>query len=186
MGKVYDAAIAVASRPQHYIKLGDNEVYLDPTTEAHESLRAMSSLIPNVRGWSVSKSYDVIYVGSGQFAGVSVAASQTKGQLSAWLASSLKKSEIARAHLFADSRLTLEPSVMQRIGKGAPTVQIPVRSCRSSWQSTRISSRPESPSRGLCRPGPRQSTCHHLSLRWLSQPLTKPATAVAIKFRTCP
>jgi hypothetical protein len=99
MGKVYDAAMAVVSRPQHYMKLGGDEVYLDPTTEAHESLHAMSSLIRNVRGWSISKGYDVIYVGSGYFAEIRVAAGRTKGQLSDWLPPSWKKGEIARMHL---------------------------------------------------------------------------------------
>src|SRR5271157_2007718 len=45
MGKIYDAAMAVVSRKQQYMKLGDDDRYLDPTTEAHESLHAMSSLI---------------------------------------------------------------------------------------------------------------------------------------------
>ena len=99
MGKVYDAAMAVVSRPQHYMKLREDEVYLDPTTEAHESLHAMSSLIRNVRGWSISKGYDVIYVGSGQFAEIRVATNRSKGQLRGWLPSSLQESEIARTHL---------------------------------------------------------------------------------------
>jgi hypothetical protein len=38
MGKIYTAAMAVVSRKQQYMKLGDEHTYLDPTTEAHESL----------------------------------------------------------------------------------------------------------------------------------------------------
>jgi hypothetical protein len=41
----------------------------------------------------------VVYVGSGRFAEIRVAANRTKGQLSAWLPPSMKKGEIARTHV---------------------------------------------------------------------------------------
>ncbi len=99
MGKIYDDAMAVVSRKQQYMKLGDDDRYLDPTTEAHESLHAMSSLIRGARGWSIGQGYDVIYVGNGEFASVRVGAGITKGQVQSWLPRQMKNSEIARTHM---------------------------------------------------------------------------------------
>jgi len=99
MGKIYDAAMAVVSRKQQYMKLGDDERYLDPTTEAHESLHAMSSLIRGARGWSISQGYDVIYVGNGEFATVRVGPAITKGQVEPWLPRHMKDSEIVKTHV---------------------------------------------------------------------------------------
>jgi hypothetical protein len=99
MGKIYDAAMAVVSRNQQYMKLGDDERYLDPTTEAHESLHAMSSLIRRARGWSISQGYDVIYVGNGEFATVRVGPRITKGQVGSWLPRHVKDSEIVKTHM---------------------------------------------------------------------------------------
>lgn len=99
MGKVYDAAMAVVGRNEQYQKLGDDEQYLDPTTEAHESLHAMSSLIRRARGWSITQGYDVIYVGDGQFASVRAGAGITKGQVRAWLPRHAQQSEIVKTHL---------------------------------------------------------------------------------------
>ena len=99
MGRTYDAAMAVVSRPQHYMKLGDEDVYLDPTTEAHESLHAMSSLIRTARGWSIGRGYDVIYVGRGEFAAVRVGAGITKGEVGPWLPRKSRRSEIVKLHM---------------------------------------------------------------------------------------
>jgi hypothetical protein len=99
MGKIYDAAMAVVSRKQQYMKLGDDDRYLDPTTEAHESLHAMSSLIRGARGWSISQGYDVIYVGNGEFATVRVGPGITKGQVESWLPRGMQNSEITRTHM---------------------------------------------------------------------------------------
>ena len=99
MGKIYDAAMAMVSRDQQYAKLGDDDRYLDPTTEAHESLHAMSSLIREARGWSISQGYDVIYVGDGKFAAVRVAPGATKGQVGSWLPWRVKNSELIKIHV---------------------------------------------------------------------------------------
>ena len=99
MGRTYDAAMAVVSRGQHYMKLGDDDTYLDPTTEAHESLHAMSSLIRGARGWSISQGYDVVYVGRGQFAAVRIGAGITKGDVSPWLPRQARRSEIVKTHM---------------------------------------------------------------------------------------
>lgn len=99
MGKIYNAAMAVVSQSQHYMKLCDNDKYLDPTTEAHESLHAMSSLIRAARGWKISQGYDVIYVGNGEFAAVRVGPGVTKGQVSSWLPRQAKYSEIVKTHM---------------------------------------------------------------------------------------
>jgi hypothetical protein len=99
MGKIYDAAMAVVSRNQQYVKLGDDDRYLDPTTEAHESLHAMSSLIRRARGWAISQGYDVIYVGNGEFAAVRVGPGVTKSQVSSWLPRQVKNSEIVKTHM---------------------------------------------------------------------------------------
>jgi hypothetical protein len=99
MGKIYEAAMAVVSRKQQYMKLGDDERYLDPTTEAHESLHAMSSLIRGARGWSISQGYDIIYVGNGKFANVRVGPGITKGQVEPWLPRQMKDSEIVKTHM---------------------------------------------------------------------------------------
>ncbi len=99
MGKTYVAAMAVVSREQQYMKMGNQDKYLDPTTEAHESLHAMSSLIRRARGWSIGQGYDVIYVGNGQFASVRVCPGITKGQVAAWLPRHARDSEIVKTHL---------------------------------------------------------------------------------------
>ena len=85
MGKTYDTAMSFVSRRQHYRELGDEEQYLDPTTEAHESLHAMSSLIRNSLGHSIDKGYDVIYVGDGQFAEIRMGPGIPKGEIAAWV-----------------------------------------------------------------------------------------------------
>lgn len=111
MGKIYDAAMAVVSRKQQYMTLGDDERYLDPTTEAHESLHAMSSLIRGARGWSISQGYDMIYVGNGQFATVRVGPGITKGHVGTWLPRHMKDSEIVKIHMsdpaFKESNVAL-------------------------------------------------------------------------------
>jgi len=99
MGRTYDAAMAVVSRAQHYMKLCNDDIYLDPTTEAHESLHAMSSLIRSARGWSISGGYDVIYVGRGEFAAVRVGAGITKGEVGSWLPRRSSRSEIVKLHM---------------------------------------------------------------------------------------
>lgn len=99
MGRTYDAAMAVVSRAQHYMKISDDDTYLDPTTEAHESLHAMSSLIRNARGWSINRGYDVIYVGRGEFAAVRIGAGITKGEVSSWLPRRSRRSEIVKTHM---------------------------------------------------------------------------------------
>ena len=99
MGRIYDAAMAVVSRDQQYMKLGDGQKYLDPTTEAHESLHGMSSLIRRARGWSINEGYDVVYVGNGKFASVRVCSGITKGQVGAWLPRESRDSEIVKLHL---------------------------------------------------------------------------------------
>ncbi len=99
MGRIYDAAMAVVSRDQQYLQVSDDQKYLDPTTEAHESLHGMSSLIRRARGWSINEGYDVVYVGNGEFASVRVCPGITKGQVSAWLPRGAQDSEIVKMHL---------------------------------------------------------------------------------------
>jgi hypothetical protein len=99
MGKVYDTAMSVVSRSVHYKKLSDDETYLDPTTEVHESLHGVSSLIRKARGWSISQGYDVIYVGNGEFAAVRVSPGITKGQVASWLPRRSRLSEIIGPHV---------------------------------------------------------------------------------------
>jgi hypothetical protein len=99
MGKSYDTAMSFVSRRQHYKQLGDDQEYLDPTTEAHESLHAMSSLIRNSRGESIDTGYDVIYVGDGQFAEIRMGPGIPKGEIAAWVPRRSKKSSIVRTHM---------------------------------------------------------------------------------------
>jgi hypothetical protein len=99
MGKTYDTAMAFVSRRQHYKELGAEELYLDPSTEVHESLHAMSSLIRNSLGHSIDQGYDAIYVGDGRFAEVRMGPGIPKGEIAAWVPSRLRKSLIVKTHL---------------------------------------------------------------------------------------
>jgi hypothetical protein len=99
MGKTYDTAMSFVSRRQHYRELGSEEKYLDPTTEVHESLHAMSSLIRNSLGHSIDKGYDMIYVGDGQFAEVRMGQGIPKGEIAAWIPRGSRRSLIFRAHM---------------------------------------------------------------------------------------
>jgi hypothetical protein len=103
MGKAYGTAMSFVSRPRHFVELGDDERYLDPTTEAHESLHAMSSLIRNSRGHSIDTGYDVIYVGDGQFAEIRMGPEIPKGEIAAWVPRASRESLIVRTHLVSSA-----------------------------------------------------------------------------------
>ncbi|MFO0889327.1 MAG: hypothetical protein U0790_09330 [Isosphaeraceae bacterium] len=105
MGRAYDQAMSVVAKDRHYVKLREDETYLDPTTEAHESLHGMSSLIRNARGESISAGYDVIYVGDGSFAEIRLSPGFTKAKLRRWLPRGLRSSDVARTHI-NDSRFS--------------------------------------------------------------------------------
>jgi hypothetical protein len=100
MGKTYDDAMAVVPRDHHYVRLRDAEKYLDPTTEVHESLHGMSSLIRNVRGESIASGYDVIYLGDWQFAEIRLNPGITKAKVRGWLPRQLRSSDLVKTHLY--------------------------------------------------------------------------------------
>lgn len=99
MGQVYDDALSVVSRDRHDVELREGETYLDPTTEAHESLHGMSSLIRDVRGESIAEGYDIIYVGDGRFAEIRVNPDATKADVRDWLPRRFRSSVIVKTHL---------------------------------------------------------------------------------------
>lgn len=101
MGKTYDTAMSFVSRRQHYKQLRDDERYLDPTTEVHESLHAMSSLIRSSLGHPIERGYDVIYVGDGRFAEIRMGPGIPKGEIAAWVPRRSSKSLMVKTHMIS-------------------------------------------------------------------------------------
>jgi len=99
MGRIYDDAMSVVSRDRHYVKLREDEKYLDPTTEAHESLHGMSASIRNLLDRSGSDGFNMIYVGRGQFAGVRLGPGIAKRGVRGWVPTSVRASQIVKTHL---------------------------------------------------------------------------------------
>jgi hypothetical protein len=59
----------------------------------------MSSLIRGARGWSISRGYDVIYVGRGEFAAVRIGSGIIKEQVSPWLPRQARRGQIVKLHM---------------------------------------------------------------------------------------